>query len=36
MECNPLNERILDATGRPQIFINIFVNDKDIRHLENL
>ena len=29
-------ERILDPTGRPQPFVNIFVNDKDIRHLEDL
>lgn len=29
-------ERVLDPTGRPQPFVNIFVNDKDIRHLDNL
>ncbi|HYB84078.1 MAG TPA: MoaD family protein [archaeon] len=29
-------QRMLDATGKPQPFVNIFVNDKDIRHLELL
>jgi MoaD family protein len=29
-------EQILDSTGKPQPFVNIFVNDKDIRHLEQL
>jgi len=29
-------KKILDSTGKPQPFVNIFVNDKDVRHLENL
>jgi MoaD family protein len=29
-------QKILDATGKPQPFVNIFINDKDIRHLEDL
>ena len=29
-------QKVLDPTGRPQPFVNIFVNDKDIRHQEDL
>ena len=29
-------QKMLDPTGKPQPFVNIFVNDKDIRHLELL
>lgn len=29
-------QRILDSTGQPQTFVNIFLNDKDIRHLSGL
>ena len=29
-------EKILDPNGRPQPYVSIFVNDRDIRHLEDL
>jgi len=29
-------QRILDAKGGPQAFVNIFVNNTDIRHLKDL
>jgi len=33
---NSFKQKILDPAGNPQSFVNIFVNDKDVRHLENL
>jgi MoaD family protein len=29
-------QKILDSKGGPQSFVNVFVNDKDIRHLKDL
>ncbi|MGA2790003.1 MAG: MoaD family protein [Candidatus Bathyarchaeia archaeon] len=29
-------KKVLDSQGRPQSFVNVFVNDKDIRHLNDL
>ncbi len=29
-------QKVLDSKGRPQSFVNVFVNDKDIRHLKDL
>jgi molybdopterin synthase sulfur carrier subunit len=29
-------QKILDATGRPQSFVNLYVNNTDIRHLKQL
>ena len=28
-------QRVLDTNGEPQQFINVFVNNQDIRHLKN-
>ena len=28
-------QRVVDSNGEPQQFINVFVNNKDIRHLKN-
>ncbi|MFQ6051811.1 MAG: MoaD family protein [Candidatus Hydrothermarchaeota archaeon] len=28
------SERVLDDTGRPRRFVNVYVNGKDIRHLK--
>ena len=33
---NAFKERVLDPTGAPKRFINILVNNKDIRFLKNL
>jgi MoaD family protein len=29
-------QKVLDSKGSPQSFVNVFVNDKDIRHLNDL
>jgi len=29
-------QKVLDSRGGPQSFVNVFVNDKDIRHLKDL
>jgi len=33
---SPFKERVLDPSGKLRIFVNIFVNNKDIRFLKDL
>lgn len=32
----PFKQKVLESDGKPQAFVNIFVNNTDIRHLKEL